>query len=225
LRWFVGWTDQQRRTLVRFSRSCFKYVVCSTLIAVLSHPTGVLSTRQAFKMPSKLIKRYKETAPMCYQRLSNSVAGSAQACVTQLLDGLEAPVPFQGHDSRSSPVRCAIAKSNLYECLRETRRFVARNNDIEQSFSHLPGSTPVSTADIEAMHIAYSRLVETLLVHLAAPVPFQKDRFTSTPVAAPVPALVTVPAPEVPRPVDSEVQSDSSSTRLSKPLSIVWSPS
>jgi len=57
--------------------------------------------------------------------------------VTRLLHGLEAPVPFQDRDPGSSPVRCAITKSNLYECLRETRRFVAGNNNIEQSFSHL----------------------------------------------------------------------------------------
>jgi hypothetical protein len=36
---------------------------------------------ETFRMPSKLIERYKKTAPMCYKRLSNSVAGSAQACV------------------------------------------------------------------------------------------------------------------------------------------------
>jgi hypothetical protein len=47
----------------------------------LAHQSGVLSTRQASSMPSQLIKRYKETAPMCYQRLGNSVAGYAQACV------------------------------------------------------------------------------------------------------------------------------------------------
>jgi hypothetical protein len=47
----------------------------------LAHQIGVLSTRQASSMPSQLIKRYKETAPMCYQRLDNSVAGYAQACV------------------------------------------------------------------------------------------------------------------------------------------------
>jgi len=129
--------------------------------------------------------------------------------VTRLLHGLEAPVPFQGHESRPSPVRRPITRTNLFDCLQGTKRFVAGNNNIEQSFSHLPGSTPVSTADIEAMHKAYSRLVETLLVHLAAPVQFQDDRFTSTPVAAPVPALVPVPALEVPRPTDPEVQGDS----------------
>jgi hypothetical protein len=138
------------------------------------------------------------------QRLHNAYS----ELVIQLLHSLEAPVPFQGRGPRSSPVRCAITKSNLYECLRETRRFVAWNNDIEQSFSHLPDSTPVSTADIEAMHTAYSRLVETLLVHLTAPVPFQDDRFTSTAVAAPVPASVPVSAPEVPIPVDPQVQND-----------------
>ena len=49
----------------------------------LFFPIELVSSQhaEAFRMPSKLIERYKKTAPMCYKRLSNSVAGSAQACV------------------------------------------------------------------------------------------------------------------------------------------------
>jgi hypothetical protein len=89
-----------------------------------------------------------------------------------------------------------VTSLTLRQCIEETRRFLHRNNLIEESFGHLPGSTPVGTADIEAMHKAYSNLVDKLLFNLTAPIPFQDDR--STPASA----------PEIPRPAKPEVQSN-----------------
>jgi hypothetical protein len=87
------------------------------------------------------------------------------------------------------------------------------NNVIEESFGHLPGSTPVGTADIKVMHKAFNNLVEKLLSNLAAPMPFQDEQFTlsqaSAPVPDPVPVQVSNPDPKVLRSVVPGVQSDS----------------
>jgi hypothetical protein len=126
----------------------------------------------------------------------------------QLLHALDAPVPSQSHLSQISPVG-PVTSLTLRQCIEETRGFLYRNNLIEESFGHLPGSTPVGTADVEAMHKAYSNLVDTLLSNLAAPIPFQNDRFAPTPVPAQAPVPVPGSAPDVPRPVTPEVQNES----------------
>jgi hypothetical protein len=115
--------------------------------------------------------------------------------VVQLLHALDAPVPSQRYLSQISAVG-SVTSLTLRQCIDETRRFLHRNNLIEESFGHLPGSTPVATADIEAMHKAYSNLVDKLLFNLAAPIPFHIDR--SAPASA----------PEIPRPANPEVQSN-----------------
>jgi hypothetical protein len=124
--------------------------------------------------------------------------------IVHLLHTLDAPVPSQSHLSQISNVG-SVTNQTLYQCVEETERFLDTNNLIEESFGHLPGSTSVGTAAIEAMHRAYSNLVDTLLSNLAAPIPFQNDRFAPTSAPAPVPTPVSAPAPEVPRTVVLEV--------------------
>jgi hypothetical protein len=147
--------------------------------------------------------------------------------ITQLLHGLDAPVPLQDHEPWPSSVQRVITVSSLFYCSQETRRFLDRNNAIERSFGHLPGSTPVETADIEVMHKAYAKLVETLHVHLAAPVPFRDDRSAPAPVPvpAPAPASVPIPAPEVPRPVIPEDQSEIHTNKVLEAIIDTMEPS
>lgn len=127
--------------------------------------------------------------------------------VVLLLHALDAPVLSESHLSlffRSSQV---VSFFDLTHAIQETGSFMNANNDIEQSFGHLPGSTPLGTADIRFMHNAYRNLVRRLLFKLSAPIPFQDDRFAPTP--APAPAFsVPAPAREVLRPATLEVQSE-----------------
>jgi hypothetical protein len=130
--------------------------------------------------------------------------------IVHLLHALNAPVPSQSHMFQISSVS-SVTNRTLSPCIQETRRFLYKNKIIEESFGHLPGSTPVGAADIEAMHKAYSDLVDTLLFNLAAPIPFQNGRFASTPApASPGPVSVSVPVPvsEIPRPVTPDIQSN-----------------
>lgn len=136
--------------------------------------------------------------------------------IVHLLHALNAPVPSHSHLSQVPRVE-SLTNRALEVCIGETQRFLCTSRTIEESFGHLSGSTPVRTEDIEAMHTAYSRLVGKLLFYLAAPIPFQDGRFTSTPAQTPAPAQAPVPAapasvpvpvPEVPGPVIPEVQSD-----------------
>jgi hypothetical protein len=128
--------------------------------------------------------------------------------IVHLLHALNAPVPSQSHMFQISSVS-SVTNRTLSPCVQETRRFLYKNKIIEESFGHLPGSTPVGAADIEAMHKAYSDLVDTLLFNLAAPIPFQNGRFASTPApASPGPVPVSVPVSEIPRPVTLEIQSN-----------------
>jgi hypothetical protein len=157
--------------------------------------------------------------------------------IVHLLHALNAPVPSQSHMFQISSVS-SVTNRTLSPCIQETKRFLYKNNIIEESFGHLPGSTPVGAADIEAMHKAYSDLVDTLLFNLATPIPFQNGRFASTPApASPGPISVSNPVPvsEILRPVTPEVQRYSdqllprsratpTSTRTLKPSSTAWSP-
>jgi hypothetical protein len=124
--------------------------------------------------------------------------------VVHLLHALDAPVPSQSHLLQYSSPSHVVSHDSLAHTIRETKNFSDDNNIIEESFGHLPGSTPLGASDIEVMHKAYANLVETLLGHLAAPVPFQTHRSTPTPAPASVPA----PVPEVPRPATPNVQSN-----------------
>ncbi|KAH0292840.1 hypothetical protein M436DRAFT_60358 [Aureobasidium namibiae CBS 147.97] len=133
--------------------------------------------------------------------------------VVLLLHALDAPVPSELHLSYFSNPHQVVNYHNLSHAVKVTGNFLHDNNDIEESFGHLPGSTPVGRADIEAMHKAYGYLVDTLLLNLAAPIPFQNERFaprsTPAPVAAlalaQVPAPFSIPAQEVPRAVVHDV--------------------
>jgi hypothetical protein len=69
--------------------------------------------------------------------------------VTQLSHSLDTPLPIQ--TPGSSSVRFLIIRSGLSTCVQETRAFLDGMNNIERSFGHLPGSTPVDPADIEAI--------------------------------------------------------------------------
>jgi len=132
--------------------------------------------------------------------------------VTKLLHSLDAPVPLQYHGPVSSSAQRVTTKADmkLKLVILETSAFLRKNNDIEESFGHLPGSTPVSKTDMEAMHRDYSCLVQRLRFALAAPIPFQEDQLAtaSASALAPAPARVLIPAPEVPRPVVPDVQSE-----------------
>lgn len=146
--------------------------------------------------------------PQDCQRLHKAFSES----IVQLLHALDAPVPSQRRLSQIPSAR-SVTYYNLLPCIVETESFLQMNNAIEESFGHLPGSTPVGTADIEVMHKAFNSLVEKLRFNLAAPMPFQDEQFTlsqaSAPALAPVPVPVSNPDPEVLRSVVPGVQSNS----------------
>ncbi|KAH0373916.1 hypothetical protein KCU65_g236, partial [Aureobasidium melanogenum] len=123
----------------------------------------------------------------------------------QLLHGLAAPIPAEDRLSRFCSANKAVTRGNLRNCIKAAIGFLEENNIIEESFGHLPGSTPVYTADIIALHRAYEDLVCDLLQNLAAPMPFQNERLilASTPTSAP--AATPAPGPPASRPIDREV--------------------
>ena len=132
--------------------------------------------------------------------------------VVHLLHALDAPVPSQNDLLRYSSPGRAVRYDRLTHVIKQIEDFSSNNNDIEQSFGHLPGSTLVGTADIEIMHKAFGNLVKTLLFNLGAPIPFRNNQFAPAPAPAPVSAPAAVsnpfPAPEVPRAVVPALQSE-----------------
>lgn len=128
--------------------------------------------------------------------------------LTKLLHSLDAPVPHLDHCSIPGSMQRVVTDVNMSSAIQGTMNFLDRNNDIEESFGHLPGSTPLGTADVQIMHKAYGDLVLELHYHLAALLPFQNDPFASALVPPSVPAPVPVPAPEISRPVVPDFQSE-----------------
>jgi hypothetical protein len=76
--------DQRSKIPIQKSCSCFKYGIDPTPLR-RSHCFFLIEflhfELENFKMPSELIKRHEITVSRCYKRLSNSVIGSAWACL------------------------------------------------------------------------------------------------------------------------------------------------
>lgn len=128
--------------------------------------------------------------------------------LTKLLHGLDAPKPPLDPYPISGSMQRVVTDLNMRSAIQGTLDFLNRNNYIEESFGQLPGSTPLGTADIEAMHRAYGDLVLRLHFDLAALLPFQNDSFTSAQAPTSVPAPVSISTPEVSRPVVPDIQSE-----------------
>ncbi|KEQ62237.1 uncharacterized protein M437DRAFT_49891 [Aureobasidium melanogenum CBS 110374] len=123
-----------------------------------------------------------------------------------LTDILRAPMPSRERHANDLFVKREVLFPDYHFCIRQSREFLALNNEIEQSFGHLPASSPVDLADIQAIHEAYEGLVVHFIQRLN--VPCQNDY----PTSVPVPVAGTTPAshsaPEVSMPFMPEEQKE-----------------
>ncbi|KAH0260355.1 hypothetical protein KCU91_g14673, partial [Aureobasidium melanogenum] len=93
---------------------------------------------------------------------------------------------------------------DYFSCLRRTTAFLTLNNEIEQSFGHLPASTPVDLNDIQAIQKARDDLVIDFIQRLNTPC--QDDCWNTNllPFTVPAPAR----APKAPEPVTLKEQKE-----------------
>lgn len=123
----------------------------------------------------------------------------------RLLHGLAAPIPAEDRLSKFHSAKNAVNRGNLRNCNKVAIGFLEENNIIEQSFGHLPGSTPVYTADIIALHRVYEDFVCDLLQNSAAPMPFQNERLTQASILTSAPTATPAPEPPASTPIGREV--------------------
>ncbi|KAG9561405.1 hypothetical protein KCU71_g8364, partial [Aureobasidium melanogenum] len=117
---------------------------------------------------------------------------------------LKVPMPSPGPHISAPFDKNEVLVPDYFSCLRRTTAFLTLNNEIEQSFGHLPASTPVDLNDIQAIQKARDDLVIDFIQRLNTPC--QDDCWNTNllPFTVPAPAR----APKAPEPVTLKEQKE-----------------
>ncbi|KAG9960065.1 hypothetical protein KCU61_g6955, partial [Aureobasidium melanogenum] len=117
---------------------------------------------------------------------------------------LKVPMPSPGPHTSAPFDKNEVLVPDYFSCLRRTTAFLTLNNEIEQSFGHLPASTPVDLNDIQAIQKARDDLVIDFIQRLNTPC--QDDCWNTNllPFTVPAPAR----APKAPEPVTLKEQKE-----------------